>query len=107
MSNLLTRRRTRGRRSASGMDSSGGAGSKGELFMNQFTVKERWNLILSLSVGLFLLGLVVWPSYFSSPAAAAESVKQKTIQIRIGGMTCAACARGLEASFRKMNGVER
>ena len=27
--------------------------------------------------------------------------------MRIAGMTCAACARGLEASFRKMAGVEK
>jgi copper chaperone CopZ len=36
-----------------------------------------------------------------------ETSKLKTIQMRITGMTCPACARGLEASFRKMAGVEK
>jgi len=33
--------------------------------------------------------------------------KQATVQMRIAGMTCAACAKGLEASFKNMAGVER
>jgi copper chaperone CopZ len=43
----------------------------------------------------------------SPNGAATTAPKQKTIQVRITGMTCAACARGLEASFRKMVGVEK
>src|SRR5579883_3258583 len=31
--------------------------------------------------------------------------KAKTVRNRIEGMTCAACAKGLEASFRNMAGV--
>lgn len=38
------------------------------------------------------------------PANAAQA---KTVQIRIAGMTCAACAKGLEASFRNMAGIEK
>jgi Cu+-exporting ATPase len=43
----------------------------------------------------------------SPNGATTAATKQKTIQVRIAGMTCAACARGLEASFRKMAGVEK
>ncbi len=39
-----------------------------------------------------------------APASAAQ---QKTVQMRIAGMTCAACAKGLEASFRNMAGIEK
>ncbi len=35
------------------------------------------------------------------------STKDKTVKIRIAGMTCAACAKGLEASFRHMAGVAK
>lgn len=34
-----------------------------------------------------------------------SAAKQRTVQFRIVGMTCAACAKGLEASFRNMAGV--
>ena len=44
----------------------------------------------------------------ASPApqnSTQAKVSQQTVQIRIAGMTCASCAKGLEASFRKMAGV--
>jgi copper chaperone CopZ len=58
-------------------------------------------------------GLVIIPFGSSLPASASpapqnheqSSVKQKTVHLRIAGMTCEACAKGLEASFRKMAGV--
>ena len=36
---------------------------------------------------------------------AQAKVSQKTVQMRIAGMTCASCAKGLEASVRNMSGV--
>jgi copper chaperone CopZ len=40
-----------------------------------------------------------------APQISETLSKQKTVQMRIAGMTCAACAKGLEASFRHMAGV--
>jgi copper chaperone CopZ len=62
---------------------------------------------------LVLAGLVVIPvgvgwRLSASPApqnGPQTNASQKTVQIRIGGMTCASCAKGLEASFRNMAGV--
>ncbi len=39
-------------------------------------------------------------------ASEQSKPKQATVQMRIAGMTCAACAKGLEASFKNMTGVE-
>ena len=58
-------------------------------------------------------GLVVLPLGTILPVAGSpapqigeqSSVKQTTVRMRIAGMTCAACAKGLEASFRNMAGV--
>lgn len=58
-------------------------------------------------------GLVILPMGSGLPMMAApapqnveqSTAKQKTVQFRIAGMTCAACAKGLEASFRNMAGV--
>lgn len=58
-------------------------------------------------------GLVVLPFWSILPVTASSapqngaqsSAKQQTVQFRIAGMTCAACAKGLEASFRNMAGV--
>jgi copper chaperone CopZ len=36
-----------------------------------------------------------------------NSATGKTAQMRIAGMTCAPCARGLEASLRRMAGVQK
>ena len=44
----------------------------------------------------------------ASPAplnGAQAKVSQKTVQMRIAGLTCASCAKGLEASVRNMSGV--
>lgn len=65
--------------------------------------------ILSVWAGLAMGLLVAHP-----PGAAAmlqggeqNSAKQVTVQLRIAGMTCPACAKGLEASFRNMKGVNK
>jgi copper chaperone CopZ len=56
-------------------------------------------------------GLVILPFGSSlsltaaPPSGKQANQKQKTVQIRIAGMTCAACAKGLEASFRNLTGV--
>jgi copper chaperone CopZ len=70
-------------------------------------VTRRWASILVWA------GLVVLPFGSGLPVAAnpapqngeQSSAKQKTVQMRIAGMTCAACAKGLEASFRNMPGI--
>ena len=61
---------------------------------------------------LILAGLVTIPvggwRLSASPApqnGAQAKASQKSVQIRIAGMTCASCAKGLEASFRNMAGV--
>ena len=44
----------------------------------------------------------------ASPApqnGAQAKASPKTVQMRIARMTCASCAKGLEASFRNMAGV--
>ncbi len=71
--------------------------------------RSGWILIavlIGLGLTPFLAGL---PAEAGTPAQAAGQAKQKqaTVQMRIAGMTCAACAKGLEASFRNMAGVER
>jgi copper chaperone CopZ len=58
-------------------------------------------------------GLVIFPMEYgwrlcASPApqnGGQTTAVQKTVQMRIAGMTCASCARGLEASLRNMAGV--
>jgi len=61
---------------------------------------------------LVLAGLVLLPLVSGLPVAASPapqsgqtSAQQKTLRFRIAGMTCAACAKGLEASFRNLAGV--
>ena len=80
--------------------------------MHRFIFKRGRGIILTTLIAV----LAVLPQIGSSIAAqnppspdgaAPTATKQKTIQVRIAGMTCAACARGLEASFRKMGGVEK
>jgi copper chaperone CopZ len=42
----------------------------------------------------------------AAPQSDQENTgRQKTLQMRIAGMTCAACAKGLEASLRNMAGI--
>jgi copper chaperone CopZ len=46
------------------------------------------------------------PSASPAPQNGTQAkASQKTVQMRIAGMTCASCAKGLEASFRNMSGV--
>src|SRR5438477_12957871 len=62
---------------------------------------------------LVFAGLVMVPvgdgwRLSASPApqnGTQTAASQKTVQMLIAGMTCAACAKGLEASFRNMAGV--
>lgn len=62
---------------------------------------------------LVFAGLVVIPvgvgwRLSASPAPQNGhqiNASQETVQMRIAGMTCAACAKGLEASFRNVAGV--
>jgi copper chaperone CopZ len=73
------------------------------------------NITRLVRLTLVLAGLVTIPvgggwRLSASPApqnGAQAKVSQKTVQMRIAGMTCAACAKGSEASFRKMAGVVR
>ena len=66
-----------------------------------------------LLLTLVWAGLIALPVGGGVPVIAApapqnveqSTAKQKTVQFRIAGMTCAACAKGLEASFRNMAGV--
>jgi len=70
-------------------------------------ITRRWAFILIWA------GLVVLPFGSGLPVAASpapqngaqSSAKQQTVQFRISGMTCVACAKGLEASFRNLAGV--
>ena len=70
------------------------------------SIRRRVRLALMLS------GLVTMPDTMSrlwaqaGPQGGAQAnPSQRTVQMRIGGMTCASCANGLEASFRNMAGV--
>jgi copper chaperone CopZ len=66
----------------------------------------------STAVNSGFRGVVVLPLGSGRPLAASpvpqnaeRTAWRKTADIRIAGMTCAACAKGLEASFRKMTGA--
>ena len=62
---------------------------------------------------LVVAGLIVSPfavgwRLSASPGpqnGSRTNASQKTVQMRIAGMTCASCAKGLEASLRNMAGV--
>ncbi len=64
---------------------------------------------------LVFVGLVIMPmgggrrlSASPVPQSGAQTkASQKTVQMRIAGITCASCAKGLEASLRNMAGVVR
>jgi copper chaperone CopZ len=82
--------------------------------MYHYTFQKRRRSILPTA--MLTVGLAAWPQLGSSIAAqnptsptgaATNSTKHKTLQVRIAGMTCASCARGLEASFHKMSGIEK
>ena len=71
------------------------------------------NITRFVRLVLVFAGLVTMPvgggwRVSASPApqnGAQAKGSQKTVQMRIAGMTCASCAKGLEASFRNMVGV--
>lgn len=70
-------------------------------------ITRRLPLILVWSVLVVLL-LGIGRPVPGSPAAQngmQSSGEQRTVQMRIAGMTCPACAKGLEASLRKMAGI--
>jgi copper chaperone CopZ len=86
------------------MDSGGGARSQEE---NEMNIARLGRLFLVLA-GLAAVPVVGGWRLSASPApqnGAQAKASQKTVQMRIGGMTCASCAKGLEASFRNMSGV--
>ena len=104
----LHRWRPTSRCATTGIDSRRSARSKGEIA--SMKIKQCCTLILLLA------GLAVLPFRGGMEVAAASPVpqtggqataNQKTVQMRIAGMTCAACAKGLEASFRHMAGVAK
>ena len=74
--------------------------------MNRLAFRPRSLLPMTAGIGLFLIGMIFQAICFPPPAFAADNAKRQTVRMRVAGMTCAACARGLEASFRKMAGVE-
>ena len=68
--------------------------------MKRYLMMLVWAGLASVTVGL--------QTTVASPArqgAEQPSAKQKTVHMRIVGMTCPACAKGLEASFRNLAGV--
>jgi copper chaperone CopZ len=86
------------------MDSSGGARRKEE---NEMNIARLGRLFLVLA-GLASLPEVGGWRLSARPApqnGTQAKARQKTVQMRIAGMTCASCAKGLEASFRNMSGV--
>jgi copper chaperone CopZ len=70
------------------------------------TTRYRKMLVWAgLAIATFNGGL---PAATASPQSVEQtSAKQKTVHMRIAGMTCAACAKGLEASFKNMAGVAK
>ena len=67
--------------------------------------KRRRRMMLiwaGLTIGLFMAS----PHVTAASPQEQTSAKQKTVHLRIAGMTCASCAKGLEASFRHMSGVQ-
>jgi len=63
--------------------------------------------LILVFAGLVMIPVDGW-RLSASPApqnGAQTAASQKTVQMRIAGMTCASCAKGLEASFRNLAGV--
>ena len=80
--------------------------------MHPANIKSRRGFVLLFSLVLLLTEFTFLPAAvgFALPQQSREtdnSAKAKTAQIQISGMTCAPCARGLEASFRRMAGVQK
>jgi copper chaperone CopZ len=71
------------------------------------------NITRRIQFAVILAGLVIIPTSVGWRLAASPAQQsgpqtnksEKTVQMRIAGMTCASCAKGLEASFRNMAGV--
>jgi mercuric ion transport protein len=75
---------------------------------------RNWNLRSLFCIASLVIGIAIFP-YLSSPAVLAMNAgKGKydgqgltiTKTLSVSGMTCPACANGLEASFRNLSGVE-
>lgn len=64
--------------------------------------------LIVVFAGLIVIPLAVSWRLSASPApqnGSQTNASQKTVQMRIAGMTCVSCAKGLEASLRNMAGV--
>ena len=77
---------------------------------------SRWNVWSLVFVAALVIGVAAFPYYYSGEAVRAMNddkakdvgtgpVVTKTFWV--SGMTCAACASGLEASFRNLPGVKK
>jgi copper chaperone CopZ len=76
------------------------------------TIKSRRGFILLFSVLLLLSEFTFSREAmgFALPQPSrgtSSSAPGKTARMRIVGMTCTPCAKGLEASFRRMAGVQK
>jgi len=65
---------------------------------------NRW-LLIPVWAGMVIVPLVSGLSTPTPQSVEQANAKQKTVHMRIAGMTCAGCAKGLGASFRNMAGV--
>lgn len=64
--------------------------------------------LILVFAGLIVIPLAIGWRLSASPSpqnSSQTNANQKTIQMHISGMTCASCAKGLEASLRNMAGV--
>ena len=80
--------------------------------MHPSTIKSRRRFILLFSLVLLLSEFTFSREAvgFALPQPSREtssSATGNTAQVRIAGMTCNPCAKGLEASFHRMAGVQK
>ena len=64
--------------------------------------------LIAVLAGLIMISLCAGQVLSPGPASQKVSkanASQKTVEMRIAGMTCAACAKGLEASIRNLAGI--
>jgi Cu+-exporting ATPase len=92
------------------MDPGSGPRSKGEIALQPSTIIGGRRFILLLSFVLLFSKVTFSPGALgfalTQPShETGNSAKQETAQMKIVGMTCAPCAKGLEVSFRRMAGV--
>jgi len=74
---------------------------------------SKWNRWSLLCVAGLVIGVATFPYYSSTAVLAMNAEKAKddgkgttvTKTLSVSGMTCPACASGLEASFRNLPGV--